>query len=85
MSRRWLAAGVVVPGLAACSGFQTSLGGDGADDADFVRLFMIFMIVCIVMYALVVAALAGALLRRRRELTVETGAHSDSSPLVRSS
>jgi cytochrome c oxidase subunit 2 len=85
MSRRWLAPGLLLPGLAACSGFQTSLGGEGVDDADFIRLFTIFMIVCVVMYALVLAALAGALLRRRRELTVETGAHSESSPLVRSS
>jgi cytochrome c oxidase subunit 2 len=85
MSRRWLAAGLIAPGLAACSGFQTSLGGDGADDADFIRLFTIFMIVCVVMYVLVLAALAGALLRRRRALTVETKAHDESSPLVRSS
>jgi cytochrome c oxidase subunit 2 len=74
--------------LGGCSGIQSSLGGEGADGASFIRLFVIFLVVCAVMYALVIAALAGALVRRRsdkrRPLTVDGGSHHDSSPLVRS-
>jgi cytochrome c oxidase subunit 2 len=74
--------------LCGCSGIQTSLGGEGADGASFIRLFAIFLIVCAIMYLLVVAALAGALARRRndgrRPLTVEGGSHNESSLLVRS-
>src|SRR5438045_4176534 len=72
--------------LAGCSGIQTSLGGEGADGASFIRLFALFLIVCGVMYALVIAALVAALAARRanRPLTVEGGAHHQSSPLLRS-
>jgi cytochrome c oxidase subunit 2 len=71
--------------LCGCSGIQTSLGGEGADGASFVRLFTVFMIVCAVMYVLVVAALGAALAGRRSSprLTVERGAHHQSSPLLR--
>ena len=74
--------------VGGCSGIQTSLGGQGADDASFIRLFAIFMVVCTLMYVLVIAAMVGALVRRRgrhEPLTVETNSHHDSSPLVRTS
>jgi cytochrome c oxidase subunit 2 len=87
ISRGRLIAGPLLA-LGGCSGFQTSLGGQGADGASFIRLFAIFMIVCGVMYFLVLAALAGALVGRRsasrHPLTVDSGSHHDSSPLVRS-
>jgi len=71
--------------LGGCSGIQTSLGGEGADGASFIRLFALFLIVCGVMYTLVIAALVAALARRRasQRLTVEGGAHHQSSPLLR--
>lgn len=81
--RKLWVGGIFPPFLAGCSGIQTALGGSGADDASFVRLFAIFMTVCTVMYILVVAALAGALANRRRLLTVDTGAHHQSSPWLR--
>jgi cytochrome c oxidase subunit II len=88
MRTRGLACGIVVLGLSGCAGVQTSLGGQGADGASFIRLFAIFTIVCGVMYLLVLAALGGALARsrggRREALTVDRGAHHESSPLVRS-
>jgi cytochrome c oxidase subunit 2 len=88
MIRRGLWVALLLPGLAGCSGIQTSLGGEGADGASFIRLFAIFLAVCAVMYLLVVAALGGAIARRRdgdrRALTVDSGMHHESSPLVRS-
>ncbi len=64
---------------------QTSLGGQGADGAGFIRLLTIFLAVCAVMYLLVLAALAGALTRRRNAaLTVDRKSHHASSTLVRS-
>lgn len=85
MMRRWPVAGILLAGLSGCTGFQTSLGGQGADDADFIRLFTVFMAVCTVMYLLIIAALAGALLRRRRALPEDKRLREDGSPLVRSS
>lgn len=82
--RRALAAGIL-PLLSGCAGFQTALGGEGADSADFISLFKVFMIVCAVMYVLVVVALLLALWRRRRReepLTVEAGRHHESGPLL---
>jgi cytochrome c oxidase subunit 2 len=79
--------GALLLGLGGCSGIQTSLGGEGADDASFIRLFAIFLIVCGVMYLLVLAGLAGALARRRGNrpgLTVESASHHENSPLARS-
>jgi cytochrome c oxidase subunit 2 len=88
MTLRNISSAGFVLALGGCSGFQTSLGGQGADDSSFIRLFVIFMIVCGVMYLLVILALAGALARRRtgkrRTLTVESGSHHESSPLARS-
>jgi cytochrome c oxidase subunit 2 len=88
MNWRKLSSAGFVLALNGCSGFQTSLGGEGADDASFIRLFTIFMIVCGVMYLLIIVALAGAIARRgigdRRPLTVETKSHHESSPLARS-
>jgi cytochrome c oxidase subunit II len=42
-------AGAALLLLTGCEGFQTALGGEGADSAEFVRLFAIFVIVCAVM------------------------------------
>jgi cytochrome c oxidase subunit II len=79
--RIWIA--VLVPTLGGCSGFQTALGGGGADDESFIRLFLTFLIVCGIMYVLVIAALGGALANRRRLLTVDSGTHHQSSPWIR--
>jgi cytochrome c oxidase subunit 2 len=66
------------------SGFQTALGGQALESSNFLSLFTIFLIVCAVMYVLVVAALLVAIARRRRAeaLTVETGRHHETSPLM---
>jgi cytochrome c oxidase subunit 2 len=66
------------------SGFQTALGGQALESSNFLSLFTIFLIVCAVMYVLVVAALLVAIARRRRTeaLTVETGRHHETSPLM---
>jgi len=70
--------------LAGCEGTQNALGGQGAEGANFIRLFTFFMVVCTVMYLLVIAGLAVALWRRRREgLTVEDRRHHQMSPVVR--
>lgn len=71
--------------LAGCSGVQNALGGQGKDDRDFLVLGGIFLAVCTVMYLIVIAALIGALLRRRRAdaSTVETGRHHKVNPLLR--
>lgn len=87
MTGRLAAGAVALPLLlGGCSGFQTALGGEGVESSNFLTLFTVFMIVCAIMYLLVIAALVGALLRRRRTeqvLTVETGTHNESSPLIR--
>jgi len=84
MMRRGLCAGVVsAPCLAGCTGIQTTLGGAGADDTSFIRLFATFLVVCLIMYVLVVGGLAAAL-ANRKVLTVESGAHHESSPWLRS-
>jgi cytochrome c oxidase subunit 2 len=72
--------------LSGCDGVQTALGGEGLESANFIDLFAIFMAVCTLMYALVIAALLAALWRRRRAeepLTVETGKHHESAPLLK--
>ena len=70
--------------LAGCEGTQNALGGQGAEGANFIRLFTFFIVVCTVMYLLVIAGLAVALWRRRREgLTVEDRRHHQMSPVVR--
>lgn len=85
MTRRGHVVLIAVPALAGCSGYQTSLGGQGADGASFIRLFIIFLAVCSVMYLLVLGALACALARRGTDaLTVERKSHHQSSPLLRS-
>jgi cytochrome c oxidase subunit 2 len=86
MTRGPPAAAPLAASLCGCAGFQTALGGEGADSADFLNLFAAFMIVCTIMYLLVVAGLFAALWRRRRAdeaLTVEAGSHHRSSPLLR--
>ena len=68
------------------SGFQTALGGEALESANFLTLFAIFMIVCTLIYLLVVLALVVAAGRRRpleESLTVETGRHEETTPLVR--
>jgi cytochrome c oxidase subunit 2 len=86
MIRRWAPRILLVLPLGGCAGIQTSLGGQGADGASFIRLFTIFMIVCGVMYVVVLAALAGSLMRprngKRPPMTVDNGRHQESSPLV---
>jgi cytochrome c oxidase subunit 2 len=85
MRRRGPLVLIALPALAGCSGYQTSLGGQGADGASFIRLFVIFLVVCTVMYLLVLGALALALARRDTDaLTVDRKAHHQSSPLLRS-
>ena len=72
--------------LGGCAGFQNALGGDGAEAANFADLFTVFMIVCTFMYLIVVAALFAAMWRRRRgeePLTVETGKHHQTAPLLK--
>ncbi|MCA1652877.1 MAG: cytochrome c oxidase subunit II [Sphingomicrobium sp.] len=51
--------------LGACSGVQTSLGGQGVEGASFIGLFEIFLAVTGVMYVIVIAILLGGLFRRR--------------------
>jgi cytochrome c oxidase subunit 2 len=79
-------AALILPlALCGCAGFQNALGGDGGEGANFVRLFVLFTAVCTFMYLLVMAGLFAAVLRRRRnadELTVDTGKHHESAPLV---
>jgi len=79
-------AALILPlALCGCAGFQNALGGDGGEGANFVRLFVLFTAVCTFMYLLVMAGLLAAVLRRRRnadELTVDTGKHHESAPLV---
>jgi cytochrome c oxidase subunit 2 len=75
---------MLAPG--GCNGFQSALGGEGADSANFLGLFWVFLAVCVFMYVLVLAALLLALWRRRRPettLVVETGKHQDSAPVLR--
>ena len=73
--------------LGGCEGVQNALGGQGAESANFTDLFIIFMAVCTFMYVLVVAGLFAAMWRRRSaevQLTVETGKHHQSAPLLKS-
>jgi cytochrome c oxidase subunit 2 len=68
------------------SGFQSVLGGEGVESSNFLTLFAIFMAVCTIMYLLVVGALLVGLWRSRRSfepLTVETGRHHETSPLMK--
>ena len=86
MRRQLLSAAPASLLLGGCDGFQTALGGDGLESANFIQLFVIFLVVCTLMYLLVVAGLFAALWRRRRAvepLTVESGGHHDSSPLMK--
>lgn len=62
--------------LAGCGGgVQTVFGADGRDGALFAHLWLVFLIVTAVFYALVIAGLAWAILRRREggEAAVKTG------------
>lgn len=58
---------VLLLALGACSGVQTSLGGQGVEGSSFIGLFEIFLAVTGFMYVLVIAALLGGLFRRRAE------------------
>jgi cytochrome c oxidase subunit 2 len=78
MTTRWAIAAAAFLLLAACNGFQSAMGGDGADGANFVWLFVVFLIVCGVMYALLVGGMFGALWRSGGGddgLVVENGQH----------
>jgi cytochrome c oxidase subunit 2 len=57
----------ILPILSACDGVQSITGGDGVHAEQFNNLFTLFMIVCGIAYALVLAFLTGAIIRRRRE------------------
>ncbi len=87
MNRRGAVAGVAPLVLGGCSGFQNALGGNSLEGENFLTLFTIFMIVCTIIYLLVLVALGMAMMHRRRRreaLTVETGRHEESTPLVQS-
>ena len=81
MPTRWTAA-ALLPLLAGCNRYQSAMGGDANDGAHFISLFQIFLIVTGIAYALVIAFLAVALLRRRSEKThaVESGTHHETNP-----
>ena len=83
-----LPAAVIPLLLAACSyqHYQSDFGGGAVEDRQFLTLFWIFMAVCGVMYALVIAFMIAAILRRGRTSdanVVETGRHHQSHPLMR--
>lgn len=68
--------------LAACNTYQNAMGGDGSGSAHFASLFKIFLVVTGIAYALVIAFLMAALLRRRPDRThaVESGTHHETHP-----
>jgi cytochrome c oxidase subunit 2 len=57
---------VAILATAGCAGIQTSLGGQAVQSSNFVTLFTVFMIVCTIMFLLIVGAMLGAIVRRRR-------------------
>jgi cytochrome c oxidase subunit 2 len=66
--------------------YQSTFSNAAAEVHRFNILFVIFLVVCAIMYALVIAFLVAAILRRRRagEANVmETGRHHASDPLMR--
>lgn len=68
------------------SGFQTALGGDALESSNFLTLFSLFLVTCAVMYLLVTGFLLSGLWRAHNsteQLTVETGRHHETSPLLR--
>jgi cytochrome c oxidase subunit 2 len=72
----------------ACSyqHYQSAIGNAGVEDHRFLILFAIFLVICAIMYALVIAFLIGAIMRRRHSdeaNVVETGRHHESNPLMR--
>jgi cytochrome c oxidase subunit II len=74
--------------LCACAyqDYQSTFSSAAAEVRQFNILFVIFLVVCALMYALVIAFLIAAIVRRRRadELyVVETGRHHESHPLMR--
>ncbi|MBV8763873.1 MAG: cytochrome c oxidase subunit II [Hyphomicrobiales bacterium] len=60
-----LGAACVLPG-ASCVGWQSTLSPQGPHAESLLRLIFAFAIVCALVWILVVATLAGALMRRRR-------------------
>lgn len=80
-----LAASFLCAPLAGCEGVQTAFGGQGEHGAQFITLFQIFLVVTAFFYALVIAGLAVALLRRRRgaeALIADNRTHHSSSPIL---
>ena len=74
--------------LGACTyqDYQSIFGNAGADTRQFNALFLVFLAVCTIMYLVVIAFLAGSILRRRRAgdaNVVESGRHHASDPLMR--
>ena len=74
--------------LCACQyqTYQSALGDAGVEDRQFLILFWIFFAICAAMYALVIAFLVAAIVRRRRAgnaNVVESGRHHESHPLMR--
>jgi cytochrome c oxidase subunit 2 len=73
--------------LCGCQSYQSTFGNAALEVRQFNILFVIFLVICAAMYALVIAFLLTAILRRRRgddANVVETGKHHESHPLMRS-
>ena len=65
--------------------YQSIFSGAAAEVRQFNILFVIFLVICAIMYALVIAFLIVAILRRHRAQAnvVETGRHHESDPSMR--
>jgi len=86
-SRARLSAILLALGLTGCSyqNYQSMFAGAGVEARQFLTLFWIFFAVCAVMYALVIAFLIAAIVRRRRgheRNVVESGRHHRSHPAL---
>jgi cytochrome c oxidase subunit 2 len=58
---------------AGCSGWQSALEPHGPQASDLHRLFWLFVVVAVIVWLLVMAVLAGAILRPRRETPASRG------------
>jgi cytochrome c oxidase subunit 2 len=82
--RRAYAAASLALLLAGCNRYQNAFGGDGSGSANFTWLFKIFLIVTGISYALTIAFLLAALIRRGdRTHAVEAGTHHETNPALR--
>jgi cytochrome c oxidase subunit II len=72
--------------LCACQHYQSTFSDAAAEVRQFNILFVVFLAICAAMYALVIAFLIAAILRRRRAEAnvVESGRHHEAHPLMRS-